>query len=335
MAEPDWLKNPVEGDYVETEEGLYFTVKGTIHPEGFIVAYLRYLPDPNGERGKGDLRYRRVYDIGETTRFLDVHFPQYLNRVESTGMALQTVPVERIARIHSPRERLKIIMERADSGLEQATVRFASALSSEGVPADMMGVSGSLLIGLDRPSSDVDLIVYGREAGARAYAALRELREGEKWIGPYDFETVQGVLRSRWGDSGRNLDMLALIEVGKVLHGFVDGREYFVRLVREPDAGEHGEVSRPMGTAVVRATIVDDRDSIYTPCTYRLDEAKLLEPTGGPRIRELVSFRGKFTEQAERGNIVEARGTLERVSSRGRTRHRLMLGSPGDYLAPL
>jgi len=47
-----------------------------------------------------------------------------------------------------------------------------------------------------------------------------------------------------------------------------------------------------------------------------------------------MSYRGKFTEQAREGEVIEARGTLEKVEYRDRITHRLMMGGRGDYLIP-
>ena len=36
--------SPIEGHFLVTEDGLIFEVKGVIHPEERIIAYLRYAP---------------------------------------------------------------------------------------------------------------------------------------------------------------------------------------------------------------------------------------------------------------------------------------------------
>ena len=164
---------------------------------------------------------------------------------------------------------------------------------------------------------------------------MAALRERGGWIRPYDSESVRGVAVNRWGDTGLGIEDLSRLESGKVLHGVVDGRDYFIRLVREPDASEEEEVSRPMGAVVLRGTIVGADDSIYTPCSYDVEGCSF--KGGGPDVEvgRLMSFRGKFTEQASRGDVVEARGTLEEVVSEGHTYHRVMLGRRGDYLFPV
>ncbi|MBI4757952.1 MAG: hypothetical protein HY783_02970, partial [Chloroflexi bacterium] len=56
-------------------------------------------------------------------------------------------------------------------------------------------------------------------------------------------------------------------------------------------------------------------------------------PTVG-HLSEIVSFRGRFCEQAQAGDIVRALGTLEQVQARdGRTWYRLLLGNhPEDAM---
>ncbi|OGD52765.1 hypothetical protein A3K81_06695 [Candidatus Bathyarchaeota archaeon RBG_13_60_20] len=321
-----------EGDYIRTAEGLFFAVKGSRHPDSMVIAYLRYIPDEEGDRVLDGVRYRRVSDPDETTEYLRLRHPQYLNHVPMLGLTLQTVPLKRIERMYDPRERLGHVLQKPQPGLEATVKRLVEALSNgSGVPTRSFGVSGSLLIGLNREGSDVDLNVYGADEGRSVYKALRLLRSRKGWVQPYDAETVKEVLLRRWGKAGVDLDALAEVEVRKVLHGRVDGRDYFIRLLRpEPDAAP----SAPVGEAVFRARVTDSSCSIFTPCSYQLGMLEPVEPEGLGQVSEAVSYRGKFTEQALAGERVEIRGTLEKV--RGPDgRLRVVLGGARDYMIPL
>lgn len=335
MGFDDRFTGPIEGDYIETVDGLFFSVKGLHHPEDLVIAYLRYVPDPNGERERDSRRYQRVYDLEETDEFIRKHYPHYLNPIEKKGLTLQSVPVERISRVYSPGERLLNMMDFPASELEASTAKFASILSSEsGVQLDEFGVSGSVLIGLGRPTSDVDIIVYGLDAGRKVYDTLRRLRERHGWIRQYDSERVRAVVSSRWGDTGFDPEKYIPSEARKVLHGLVADRDYFVRLVLKPWEFERETVSRSLGRVVLTATIVDTEYSIFTPCTYHIEDYSYTSRSREPEVTQLVSYRGKFTEQARKGDMVEARGTLEEVVYRDRTVYRLMLGGKSDYLVP-
>ncbi|MCW3992128.1 MAG: hypothetical protein NWE79_05425, partial [Candidatus Bathyarchaeota archaeon] len=143
------------------------------------------------------------------------------------------------------------------------------------------------------------------------------------------------VVKARWGDTGLDLEKLIDIEVGKVLHGRVCDRDYFVRLVKGPKEVEEEMASRPISEVKLRAVVVEARGSIFTPCTYRVRDCVFIDAPCFHKASELTSFRGKFTEQAEEGDAVEARGTLEEVKYSDRTIHRVMLGRRGDYLVPI
>ena len=85
-----------EGDYIETREHLIFTVKGLSHPTGRTIAYLRYIPDPKGERMREDgMRFRRIYDLRESTDYLRSNFMKYIYFDEVRGMLLQASQTQR------------------------------------------------------------------------------------------------------------------------------------------------------------------------------------------------------------------------------------------------
>ena len=120
----DGFSGFTEGDYLRTVEGLFFAVKGGVHPDDMVVAYLRYIPDPSGDRLHGGVRYRRVSDVEETTRYLEVNHPGYLNHVYRLNAILQTVPHSQISAVYKPRERLREILEGPVTRLEKTLARF-------------------------------------------------------------------------------------------------------------------------------------------------------------------------------------------------------------------
>ena len=65
-------KGLIEGDYIETIDGLFFTVKGIQKQKELVIAYLRYIPDPNGDRERDGNRYRRVYGLDKTQKILKI-----------------------------------------------------------------------------------------------------------------------------------------------------------------------------------------------------------------------------------------------------------------------
>ena len=83
------------------------------------------------------------------------------------------------------------------------------------------------------------------------------------------------------------------------------------------------------------AKIADSLDSLFTPCTYKLQDVLVAEGPKLAPITELVSFRGRFCEQAENGEAIEAQGKVELVTDKktGNEHYRLILGNkPSDYM---
>ncbi|MFC1802484.1 hypothetical protein ACFL0D_00795 [Thermoproteota archaeon] len=317
-----------EGDYIQTIDGFFFAVKGSRHFDDMVIAILRYIPDPKGERVLEGRNYRRVYDVDATTEYLRENYPHYLNYVDWIDRELQSVLTSHIKKIYNPKVRLAYILKKPKSVLEKKIADFIEALSfcSE-VSTSYFGVSGSLLIGAENENSDIDINVYGENVGRRVYDALTILRSSESWISSHDFNSVERVLKSRWGATGLELAQLREVECSKVLHGLVQGVEYFIRLLTDDDQSK----STPIGKARITGRIIDDSKSIYTPCFYTIENAEVEFPIKC-MVSELKSYRGKFTEQVKKGDIIEAYGTLERVSGDDDIWYRLILGQISDYL---
>jgi predicted nucleotidyltransferase len=321
-----------EGDYIRTDDGLFFAVKGGRHSDELVVAILRYIPDEKGERVQDGKRHCRVYDIVSTTKFLAENYPDYLNYIDWLGLRLQSVPTSKIVEVYKPTQRLQDILARPESRLEEQIAHFVERLSdASGVSSASFGVSGSLLIGFETVDSDIDLNVYGEMEGRKVYDAFKQLRSIEDWVSPYDADSIELVLKSRWGDTGLDLDRLRAVECDKVLHGLVYGVDYFIRLL----ADEDNSTSIPIKTAIISATVTDASHGIFTPCTYRIEKALISGESSYYPISELKSYRGKFTEQVRAGDEIQARGTLEKVTHCNATYYRLILGGKGDYLIPV
>jgi len=63
----------------------------------------------------------------------------------------------------------------------------------------------------------------------------------------------------------------------------------------------------------VRCRIVGNFEGIFTPCRYKIDRVEVLEGVHVPSIEEIVSFRGRFYEQAKNDEAVVAQGKVEWV----------------------
>ncbi len=324
-----------ESFYLETRDGLVFAVKGHEHPPDRWIGVLRYVPDSNyGDRIRNEQAYRRLYGFAEQEERLQKDFPQYLSYDPVFQTRLQSVPRLLTRRIYDPRLRLfELIQAQKRTSIEEDAVDFADLLRKEaGIPSYCIGITGSLLIGLNTDNSDLDIAVFGAHNSVAVYLALRKLVESKscKELSRLDPKKMEDLYRERSADTEMAFYQFEKLERGKVNQGVFRDRTYFIRFIKEP--GEIGYVYgdqsyQKLGRATIRALVSDDREAIFTPCRYLLSRVHSLQGPSLPDLAEIVSFRGRFCQQARVGDCVIATGSLERVQHRsGTVWHRLLLG---------
>jgi len=354
----------IEGYYVESTEGLLFAVKGLVHPPGAVVAYLRYAPDPDGERRREGIPYRRLYHFEEQEKLLRERCPACLFDDPVFGEQLQGVPRERIRQVYDPCLKLAELRRREGlDELEEKAVEFADLLAGRAkVPESSLGISGSILVGLHTPRSDLDAVVYGSENCRAVHSVLRELLDEaplppQSWGGPrggdevrrLNEEEMKALYAFRSQDTPMSFEDFVRLEGRKVIQGRFQGCEYFIRFVKAPaEVGERYGDRRytSLGRAEIEATVAGAGEAIFTPCTYGVEDVRFKAspqspPTLGGKtdgwevgdLREITSFRGRFCEQAREGERVLARGKLEKVVVReGEVYYRLLLGGRGNSM---
>jgi len=323
-----------EGDILETVDNLFFDVKGMVHPPGRVVAFIRFVPDSKGDRKRNGTTYRKVYALSDRYALLRQAFPQYLVHDQVFNEHLCEVPVETVKHHYKPVDRLRDLRQgdKLDEAESQA-LRFAELLKENAnVPWNKMGVSGSILVKLHTEASDIDPIVYGSENCYKVYSALGSLLKSEKSpVKPYSPKELKGLFDFRSKDTAMRFEDFVRTESRKVMQGKFMGRDYFLRFVKEWNEIEekYGTILyKPEGYAKIRATVADNSETIFTPCSYKIDNVEILEGTRIEAIKEIVSFRGRFCEQAKKGETVIAQGKVEKLQKEGeREHHRLLLGN--------
>jgi predicted nucleotidyltransferase len=118
-------------------------------------------------------------------------------------------------------------------------------------------------------------------------------------------------------------------EQRKVLQGNFLCSDYFIRCIKDWQevTESYGDVRyRPMGRCRISAEISDDAESLLSPCRYSLERVHVLAGKASLKLREVISFRGRFAEQVRVGERIIARGRLEAVHCGESHYHRLVVG---------
>jgi len=329
-----------EGDLLKTKDNIIFDVKGLIHPPGKAIALPRFIPDSSGNRKHEGRTYKKIYALATRFEFLKQNLPQYIVYDPIFDEKLCEVPLGNVSRYYSPIVRLQELrFSKKLDGLETCILEFFEHLKTRAeISWNKMGISGSLLVKLHMPNSDIDPIIYASENCRRVYEAAKTLtQDSESPVKAYSKEELQKLFQFRIKDTQMSFKDFERTESRKVLQGKFKKRDYFLRFVKDWSEiqEKYGSIRyRNVGYAKIKGVIEDDSEAIFTPCSYKIKNVDFLEGVHFP-IEEIASFRGRFCEQARIGEVVVAQGKVEHATDT-RTNHeyyRLLLGNePSDYM---
>lgn len=324
---------PIEGYFLKTRDNLVFEVKGVLHPDDRYIAYLRYVLKGDPKRP----RATKLYSLSSRDTYLRKHHPQYLWDSEVLGRVVQSVPKEEVDTTLDPIQHLSALRASSDSVsiLERKSTELTELLVERtGVNWDDIGLTGSQLIGVAKPDSDIDLVVYGDKPCRRLYSGIEDCFSTISGMKRYHAESLDRHLEFRWGGLVQHWPILRGIEEQKRLQGVFQDTEFFIRLVKHPDELDQsfGDLRfEHIGRNTLECVVADDCESIFTPCSYEVLSDSV------PGLRNVVSYRGRFTEHVHIGENVSVSGRVERVVEvgTGKSHLRVIVGEDsGDFLLP-
>lgn len=290
-------------DFIETSDGLIFAVVDGQIEQGRVLCFLRY-------RREGG----RPVKLGteQANAWLAVHDPNLVVASSRLAARLHGVPVDRIARHYWPRQRTaELAVMAAPDPIEAKAQRCLAIFQAGGIPLTTIGITGSLLIGAQRPASDLDFVIYDRDVFHRAREVVRDaiaagdLAElaADDWREAYDRRSC---------DLG--FDDYLWHERRKLNKGLCDGTKFDLTLVADAAESPSAPV-RKRGRLSLIAEVTDASLAFDFPARYRLAH---------PEIGEVLSFSHTYAGQALVGEWVEISGQLEQTGDGAR---RIIVGS--------
>lgn len=302
-------------DFVQTKDGLMFAVV-SYHPhQQKVGSFLRYARS-------GDA-WQKV-DTAQANRLLSRHHPQYLFKSKQFDAEFHAVNITDVVKHHRPEQRLKALLAaKPQDEIEQKLHKLITILVRFGVNCDFLGLTGSMLIGQQKKGSDIDLVVYGRQAFHQTRDAVKQA-VASGLIEELDLSLMKDNFNRRGGDL--NFDEFAWHESRKFNKAAIDGTKFDIGMVCLPDELEHDHHHYiKQGVSTVKAVVLDDHQAFDFPARYLIDNE--MTP-------EVVSFTHTYVGQAIAGETIEVAGAVECDSASGQ--RRLVVGSTreaiGEYI---
>jgi len=328
-----------EGDFIETIESLIFDVKGLIHPPNRIIAYVRYIPDVKGERRRGDVHYRKVYSLKERENFLNREYPHYLIVDPIFNDRMSEVHTNNVTYHYKPQDTVNLLKrkEKLDD-VEHEALEFLDLLvEASGISRRKIGISGSIMVDLHLPTSDLDIIVYGTHNCRVVHKTFQDMfRDRTGLIQPYDLEGLRKLYSFRVKDTPMSFEDFSRHANRKSSQGTFRGRDFSIRYIKDWDEVEdkYGATCyRSLGQGVIKAKVTDDSEALFTPCRYLVEDVEFIEGKKVKLLKEVVSFRGRFCQQVQNGESIIARGKLEEMKTGKKEYVRLLVGgTTQDYM---
>jgi uncharacterized protein len=299
-------------DFIETAEGLIFAVvaHGTEH--GKALCFLRYIKDNPG--------WKKVA-TEPANAFLKQHHPGYLHYSPVLDAHLHAVAVDRIVKHHRPKQRLQQIMQASHpDAIERDLFRLCDLLQQHGLDLTQIGVTGSLLAGVQKHSSDIDLVCYGREVFHQCRAITRGLIAQEK-LHELNDEDWQESYRRR----SCELSFADYVwhERSKTNKAVINRRKFDLNFIDDSVRSETTSYQK-CGAITLQCTVIDDTHAFDYPAVFKIDHEQ---------FDAIVSFTATYTGQAVKGEAVEVSGIVEQTQTGSK---RIVVGSSreahGEYI---
>jgi uncharacterized protein len=299
-------------DFIETAEGLIFAVVGQDPEHGKALCFLRYV--------KENSVWTKVTTEPANT-FLKQYHPDYLHYSPILDAHLHAVAISRVVKHHQPKQRLQQIMQaNQPDTIERDLFQLCDLFQQRGLDLTHIGITGSILVGAQKQSSDIDLVCYGRGVFHQCRAITRELIEQEKLQDLNDNDWQQSYHR-------RSCDLsfadYVWHEQRKTNKAVINGRKFDLNFIDELQCSEVTSYQK-CGAIKLQCKVIDDTHAFDYPAEFKIDH---------DQFDTIVSFTATYTGQAIKGETVEVSGIVEETQQGIK---RIVVGSSreahGEYI---
>lgn len=342
-------------DFIYTKDDLFFASTNYIHPDDRFISFLRYIPDPNGDRSKNEKNYSKVTS-DEAYDYLRKNYPEYLYFCDITQTEMMGVPLNKVKEIIKPENRLKEIKKSYEKRKNENNNRLNPLIKKlldlsdffhykAGIPYENLGISGSILPNLQKEAvSDIDFVVYGLNNHRKAMESFKRFKDKEIEIPQINKKITlnkiqdsywERIYKKRMKDLSLSKEEFCWYEDRKNNRGLIEGVLFDILATRNWDeiSGSWGDTKYyPMGSTTIEARIKSAIASFDNPAIYTLKDLKIIDGLNVD-IKEVVSFTHTYAGQAIEEEEIIAKGKLEKVlKNNGEISYRLVVGTTRESI---
>jgi len=275
-------------DFIETTEGLRFAVLKNDTEQGKVLCFLRY--------AFLEGTWKKVA-TQEANQLLNNHYPQYLHYSKVIDAHLHAVDSKDIFKHYSARQQLQHLLQQSPQDQVCKDLHHLCDLFAEnGLDLNHIGITGSILTGVQKDSSDIDLVFYQREHFQHARQIIQTLIQQQK-LNPLTQQDWQESFQRRACDL--SFDDYVWHELRKYNKALINSRKFDISLSQQ-DANDKHYYKK--GKIVLKVKVIDDRYSFDYPAEFLIEH---------PEIKTIVCFTATYNGQAQTGEWVEVSGQLE------------------------
>jgi predicted nucleotidyltransferase len=235
----------------------------------------------------------------EANALLAEKHSDYLFHSAEFDADLHAVSVEKITKHHQPKQRLKQLLENiSHDEIENECVNLCQLFEQNDIDLNQFGITGSLLIEQQKPSSDIDLVCYDLAVFHKFRNAVQNLIQ-QKLLGNLNEKDWRESYERR--DCDLNFEEYVWHEVRKFNKGLICGRKFDLSLVEINKTDK--TIYKKLDSIKIKTNVIDDSRAFCYPAEFKIAHSK---------IQSVVCFTATYVGQVEKGETVEISGQLEK-----------------------
>lgn len=305
-------------DHVEDKSGRIFQVVGNDHPIRKLRVCLVYAPTTSkSDYKKGQKYYIKINDdMGNLSTKLN--FSEIMYTHKKTMQTFIAISKRDVKKIFKPKDGLKKLVR---LGKYPSLNKFVSILENFGINLDQIGIIGSLLFEMNKPTSDFDLIIYGTKNLNLYKKNIQKIYKlgfksfTKKHISKLTFSAMRNYpigFQSMYKIKSARKDTLFLT---------TDEHDIFsIHFATTESKQKLKTLSSPISTVKIQGFVVDASEGYFRPHKYTIQT--------GAKKYVVTSYALSYYSAVRKDDRVEVLGTL-------RDQMQITLDESHHYIVPL